>query len=382
MYRTELFYLKLSPNRKMKDKYKQEGWLREKYHGENLSQKEVSELTDVSRKTIGRWMDKFDIKTRDTSKASSISQQSCSGKHENEKWLREAYENKSLKDLSKICGCSSETIRFWMEKHGINRRKSTENVNIKCSGKHRDKDWLNNTYKRYESIQVLSEKCGCTPTTINKHLEKNDIERTGNNANCSKKHLNEEWIKGQFLIEKNAITEIADNCGCSTTVIYKSINKFELNRRDISADCKLYHRNKFWLECKYIKNNHNMKDLSLECGCSPSVIGKWLKRFNIDTHSGKFQSGESHWNYKHGRSVSNGLDFRKSSKWKEFSLNKKKDANWCCEYCSSNGRLHTHHVYPVSLGGKKWDNKFIVLCKNCHIGNYNKWHPPQLKDHI
>jgi hypothetical protein len=62
-----------------------------------------------------------------------------------------------------------------------------------------------------------------------------------------------------------------------------------------------------------------------------------------------------------------------SSNWSTFS---KKYRNWVgeCECCGSIEQLHTHHDEPVFKGGDLWDNTFTVLCADCHLGDYDKWH--------
>lgn len=327
-------------------------------------------------------MVKLDIERRSADKATSLSQSSCSGNHRNKNWLEEKYleDNNSLSEVSIICGCSRETIRTWLKKHNIDRRNYYEKVDLNCSGKHKDSEWLEKKYKKERSIYKLSDICGCSPSTIHKNLKKIGVDRIGNEANCSKNHLNEDWLKNKFIEDKLSIKKIASDCGCSNTVIRKSLDEFNIKRDHINTTCNLYHRDITWMKRMY--KDKTMREMANRCGCSQETISYWLDNFNIETSTGLFNSGENHWNYKDGKSAKEFIDFRKTNEWKKFSKDKKEEANWKCEYCNDNGMLHTHHVFPVSLGGDEWDNKFKVLCKNCHINNYSKWHPPQLKEYI
>jgi len=74
-------------------------------------------------------------------------------------------------------------------------------------------------------------------------------------------------------------------------------------------------------------------------------------------------------------------DEYKKKGWTTFS-NRYREWVGSCEYCGSDEELHLHHVYPISMGGNWWENKFTVLCRGCHFGNYYMWHPPQLEDYI
>lgn len=366
-------------------KYKNEQWLIERYHSDNLSQREISELCDCSRKTIGRWMNKFNIETRDQSKSSLISQCNCSGKHRNKNWLNKVYtkQENNLKEVAQKCGCNHETIRSWLKRKNIDRRDSSKKVNNKCKGKHKDKIWLEKMSNTGKNLKSISEKCGCSASTICKWMNKFDIHNDASLPNCSLKHKNNEWIKEEFLNKKNSVQKMSQECGCSNSVIYRRINELNLERDDITTNCNLKHKNKNWLKKKYAEEGKTMKEMAEICGCIQGNISNWINKYDIETRTdGKFKSGEDHWNFNHGNKTKEKLDFRKSKKWKKFSIDKKKSANWKCEYCGNNGRLHTHHVNPISMGGSKWDNKFIVLCRECHIDNYDKWHPPELEEYI
>lgn len=38
-----------------------------------------------------------------------------------------------------------------------------------------------------------------------------------------------------------------------------------------------------------------------------------------------------------------------------------------CENCLTRQSVHTHHIIPVSLGGKETKENYIALCLECHI---------------
>lgn len=252
------------------------------------------------------------------------------------------------------------------------------------SEKYKNRDWLEKKYHEDELTQIeISNLCDTSTQTICNWMRRNGINarsRSERELSCSMKHESRDWLlkKKKDGLKKS---EMADVCGCSKDTIDRRMSSFGISQDD-TLNCSGKHRSEDWLIEKYHRNGLTMKEVAEECGCTQACISEWLQNFNIKTQSGKFKSGENHWNYKNGDCRREKLDFRKSDEWKRFSLQKKKKADWMCEYCLSTGRLHTHHVKPVSMGGDEWDNEFIVLCKDCHIGNYGKWHPPILEQYI
>lgn len=90
-------------------------WLREKYHGENLSTKEIGELVGFSKKTIQRRMRECGVELRNPGKPAADE------RLQDEEWFREMYEEKghSTADIAEICGCAKPTVQDWKEKHGV-----------------------------------------------------------------------------------------------------------------------------------------------------------------------------------------------------------------------------------------------------------------------
>lgn len=66
-------------------------------------------------------------------------------------------------------------------------------------------------------------------------------------------------------------------------------------------------------------------------------------------------------------------DPRSSSKWREFSSRYREWVGFC-ENCKSDNNLHVHHDQPLSKDGHLWKNTFTVLCQDCHLGEFEKWH--------
>ena len=105
--------------------YHDADWLREKYHAERMTLREIADLCGVTGTTIGEWMDRHGIERRDVREA-----QRPEGKHTDREWLAEQYHGKgrSLKDMAQECDVNAVTIMNWMDRHEIPRRGYTDHL--------------------------------------------------------------------------------------------------------------------------------------------------------------------------------------------------------------------------------------------------------------
>ncbi len=103
--------------------YQNKEWLEAKYFGEKKSTNEIASLADVAQTTIRYWMDKHGIERRTQTEA-----QITDGKQNNPEWLREQYiENRrSMKDIADEVGMSPSGIKKCLDRYDIKTRNSTE----------------------------------------------------------------------------------------------------------------------------------------------------------------------------------------------------------------------------------------------------------------
>lgn len=94
--------------------YHDESWLRQKYHGENLTSTEIAEIVDVAPSTIAKWMKRLSIKKR----------RDIPDKYQQESWLTEKYhdEQMTIYEMADEVNISAQTILRYMDKFGIDRR--------------------------------------------------------------------------------------------------------------------------------------------------------------------------------------------------------------------------------------------------------------------
>ena len=106
--------------------YKDRNWLKEKYS--EHTQDEIADMCGVTAGTIVYWMDKFDIETRSTGVSQS------EGPHKDKEWLRQKYvdEKQSQKEIAEIAGVHKGTVKYWLDKHGIDIRSKSEAAKIRA----------------------------------------------------------------------------------------------------------------------------------------------------------------------------------------------------------------------------------------------------------
>lgn len=148
---------------------------------------------------------------------------------------------------------------------------------------------------------------------------------------------------------------------------YCSAECRDLAKTEITGeDHPLYE--KVELSCEVCSDKYRVIPARVETSrfCSDACRHKYLSTITGDDHP--LYDGGEHNKYK-------------QRDWRIFS---KKYRNWvgCCENCGDTRDLQTHHDEPISMGGHLYDNTFTVLCSECHYGDFERWHPPQLEEYI
>jgi len=101
--------------------------------------------------------------------------------YQNEAFLRREYvdNRRTLKDIADECDVSDQTIRRWLEHHGIDRRNRSE-AQISEKKPFHDKHWLREKYvEDGRSMRDIADECGVTPSGIKKWIDKFGIETRG-----------------------------------------------------------------------------------------------------------------------------------------------------------------------------------------------------------
>ena len=210
-----------------------------------------------------------------------------------------------------------------------------------------------------------------------------------------KKYKDKDWLYEQYVLNQRSTVDIAEDFGLTPSSISYWLDKFDIESRTLSEALQgrtLTDEQKEKISKSVAdhleENGHpfegkthtdESKQMMSEAkqGESHHFYGKSRPDF------AKKVSGEKNPSWKGG--VTEEYDFRKSSEWKKFSFNLKEQSDWTCGSCGehgSNAEIQSHHAIPVSDGGKKYDNIFIILCKQCHGNRNSEWHTMDVNEQI
>lgn len=269
-----------------------------------------------------------------------------------------------------------------------------------------NKEWL---YKKYitdklSSVQIANT-CECHSTTVINYLRKYNIKiRTISESNKGKQKFsnsqkiemsknaigeetfkllnNKKWLSKKYLDEKLTIEQIAKLCNCGSTTVWKFLNRHNIKTRNgpsalmANPDALNFLNNKDWMYKKYIEEKLSARKISKICGCSYSIVLKYLREYNIKIRDKSEQRrGENNPSWKGG--VSFEPYCKKFNKIKREEIREKFER--VCFLCGKNkeenfGRnLSVHHIDYNKMQGCKHSWHLISLCLSCHVKtNFNR----------
>jgi transposase len=106
------------------EKYRAKHWLKKQYVEKELTARNIAERCDCHKMTIYRWLDKYDIPTRDPEEAARSGTSDDFELLKDEEWLYEQYVEKELtgKEIANKCDAHYKTVYNWLHKHDIETR--------------------------------------------------------------------------------------------------------------------------------------------------------------------------------------------------------------------------------------------------------------------
>jgi len=209
-------------------KYRNEEWLRIQYVEKELSQREIANLCGCSRQPIKTMLKSHNIKTRSPGGVSNVDE-----RLKNENWVRQKYhkEHKTTREIADICGCSCHAVHNWLKRHGIETRSRTPAADKRL----RKKQWLYEQYiEKQKSTSQIADICGCYRSTVGQWLKRHNIKTrpkapSGSenpNWNGGKKPYGDGWNEQKRQTIRSRDGHTCKDPNCSTTQ-KKHIKKYD-----------------------------------------------------------------------------------------------------------------------------------------------------------
>lgn len=154
--------------------------------------------------------------------------------------------------------------------------------------KYHDEDWLFEQYvEKQRSSTDIANECGCSSSAILKWLKKHGIERRAPPRELADERLSDpDWLRNEYIGQQNTISGIADKCDCSRRTVAKWLDRHDIDTRETGRQGQ-YPRleNKGWLRSHYIDKEQSVIDIAEKCGSGKTTVVRWLDKHGIETRS-------------------------------------------------------------------------------------------------
>ena len=180
-------------------------------------------------------------------------------------------ENKSIRAIAKINGCSHSSVARRCRKYGIKLRSRAEHKKINI-----DKSLLQQYYvEERKSVEDIAGILSCNPTTVLRRLNEYKIPVRRNR----REGLTKQLIQKLYLKDGKSTREIGKLLGCSRHPVQQRCRVFAIPLRNprhtrIKIDEETLRR-------LYIKDGRSIEQIAKKVGCCDRTIIERLKRFGF-----------------------------------------------------------------------------------------------------
>lgn len=242
--------------------WRDEQRLRSLYVEQGLSQREIAEELGCSRRTVGNWLDRFDIeRDRPWQDAERLAE------------LRD--EGLSMSEIADRLGTCQSSISRWMRKYELDTsRPSPDNP-------WHDEDRLRELYwGQGLDMQGVADRLGCSRITVREWMDQFGIETRSVIKSPPDELTRREWLREAYVEDERSTYDIADELGCVPSAVFNWLNRHDIETRNVgSQPGELHHRWKGGFEPYYGADWSDIRESVLqrdghrctECGMSETV---------------------------------------------------------------------------------------------------------------
>jgi predicted transcriptional regulator len=252
-----------------------EEFLRREYVERGRSASQIGERIGASEQSVLRYLHRHGIEVRPVARSSD-------GLLTPE-YLHEQYvvQGRSLGDIGREHEVSGETVRKWLERYGIERRRPAAASSI-------SRELLERRYvDEQRSIASIAEEFGVSPTTIAKHLDRWGVPRR--EAHHGSVPVTRDLLDREYVQRGRTMAEIGEELGVSSTTVRKYLDRFGIAPRPKNSRPLLERvLSREFLEREYVANGRTARDLAREVGVSEQTVLRYLHRRGLDVRPAGF----------------------------------------------------------------------------------------------
>lgn len=217
-------------------KYRDEFWLRHQYIDLKKSAKCIAREFDYGSTTINTWLSKHGIEKRSRGEQVSLSQNKDKIYHD-EEWLRQKYhgENLTISEVAEEAGVSDGAVHRAMKRYGVSRRSSAGSK--RKSGPWNDESWLREQYVDHEkSVPDIASEWDVSTAALYTRLDEFGIERRPTGTKGSKwydgkDYTSKEYLQTEYVEKERSAVEIANENPVGPDTILRWLRKNGIKTR-------------------------------------------------------------------------------------------------------------------------------------------------------
>lgn len=168
---------------------------------------------------------------------------------------------------------------------------SSDQIDESDPKRYQNRDWLYREYvENRRAMTDIADELGCGSSTIRYWIQKFDIETRSPNetktTEQTRKLRDESWVREQYIENRRTASDIGNQLNVSENAVLQWLQRHNIPRRSNSASQhsasvvkKL--KDKVWLREQYVQNRQSTTEIADELDVSSTTIINWLRTHDI-----------------------------------------------------------------------------------------------------